>query len=385
MSFEKECCSLTEKPKSTVHSCITKQAEKPPQSLHASSSNTLAIVDVSKKEDSNINNEENDDDYLDSFPPGYRFCPLDEELVLYYLKKRVMNEPLPQNRIMEVNLYHHNPEKLAEQYKQYGEKEWYFFTPRDKKYRNGTRPNRAAGDGYWKATGADREVKFKGQVVGYRKALVFYRGKPPKGDKTNWIMHEYRVNDAPPCKRVYNDMRLDDWVLCRIYKKVDKSIRTRLKDEDRSPWIHNEDTNEFTTLDFDYNSVADSMDHSNSMGSFMHQYIPDESFTNFQYMATNDFPASLSYSKVDTQSLSTKYSNDRGQDDIWSVANLDFASQLDFYGVAYVEPLINLDNILSVDAPDKTSTNSANSNKASNSRTNSKMNGMNGMNGRGLM
>jgi hypothetical protein len=29
-----------------------------------------------------------------------------------------------------------------------------------------------------------------------KKALVFYRGKPPKGLKTNWIMHEYRLQDA---------------------------------------------------------------------------------------------------------------------------------------------------------------------------------------------
>lgn len=70
----------------------------------------------------------------------------------------------------------------------YGEKEWYFFSPRDRKYPKGSRPNRAAGSGYWKATGADKPIG----TMGIKKSLVFYAGKPPGGVKTNWIMHEYR-------------------------------------------------------------------------------------------------------------------------------------------------------------------------------------------------
>lgn len=87
----------------------------------------------------------------------------------------------------------------------FGEQEWYFFSPRDRKYPNGVRPNRAATSGYWKATGTDKPVLSSAgnQKVGVKKALVFYGGKPPKGVKTNWIMHEYRltdnkVNNKPP-------------------------------------------------------------------------------------------------------------------------------------------------------------------------------------------
>jgi hypothetical protein len=92
-----------------------------------------------------------------------------------------------------------------------GEKEWYFFSPRDRKYPNGSRPNRAAGTGYWKATGADKPVGSP-RPVAIKKALVFYAGKPPKGVKTNWIMHEYRLADvdrsAAARKKTNNALRV---------------------------------------------------------------------------------------------------------------------------------------------------------------------------------
>ncbi|KAK9210459.1 hypothetical protein WN944_002829 [Citrus x changshan-huyou] len=106
-----------------------------------------------------------------------------------------------------------------EKYKPFGENEWYFFTPRERKYKNGTRPNRAAGDGFWKATGADKPIKSDEVVVGFKKALVFYMGKPPRGDKTEWIMHEFRLEGPSRTRISGDDMKLDDWVLCKIYKK----------------------------------------------------------------------------------------------------------------------------------------------------------------------
>jgi hypothetical protein len=80
----------------------------------------------------------------------------------------------------------------------FGEDEWYFFTPRERKYPNGVRTNRAAGSGYWKATGTDRPILSRcgTRSVGVKKALVFYKGRPPKGVKTDWIMHEYRLHDT---------------------------------------------------------------------------------------------------------------------------------------------------------------------------------------------
>ncbi|KAI8025798.1 NAC domain-containing protein 1 [Camellia lanceoleosa] len=107
---------------------------------------------------------------------------------------------------------------VQENYKPYEEKEWYFFTPRDGKYKNGKRPNRAAGDGYWKVTCTNKTLRFMGADVGFRTALVFYKGIPPKGEKTDWIMHEYRLpNNHPKAPTVGNEMRAGYliWV-CRV-------------------------------------------------------------------------------------------------------------------------------------------------------------------------
>lgn len=74
-----------------------------------------------------------------------------------------------------------------------GETEWYYFCMRDKKYLIGLRANRTTEAGYWKATGKYREIIAENALIGLKKTLVFYKGRAPRGKKTNWFMHEYRL------------------------------------------------------------------------------------------------------------------------------------------------------------------------------------------------
>ncbi|MQL77924.1 hypothetical protein Taro_010340 [Colocasia esculenta] len=124
-------------------------------------------------------------------PPGFRFHPTDEELVVQYLRRKVFCCPLPAAIIPEIQLSGYDPWDLPGG----SEGERYFFSAREARHHKGGRPCRASASGYWKAVGRERRVVASGsdQVVGMKKTLAFYRGKAPGGSRTEWVMHEYRL------------------------------------------------------------------------------------------------------------------------------------------------------------------------------------------------
>lgn len=73
--------------------------------------------------------------------------------------------------------------------------EWFFFCPREKKYASGVRVKRATENGFWKTTGRDRPVHYDSRTVGMVKTLVFHMGHAPRGERTDWVIHEYRILD----------------------------------------------------------------------------------------------------------------------------------------------------------------------------------------------
>ncbi|KAL4203116.1 hypothetical protein AMTRI_Chr01g126300 [Amborella trichopoda] len=158
------------------------------------------------------------EEYMD-LPPGFRFHPTDEELITSYLIEKVMNGSFTARAIGEADLNKCEPWDLPWKAKM-GEKEWYVFCLRDRKYPTGLRTNRATEAGYWKATGKDKEI-YKGRktLVGMKKTLVFYKGRAPKGEKTNWVMHEYRLEGKYSYNNLSRTTTKDEWVVSRIFHK----------------------------------------------------------------------------------------------------------------------------------------------------------------------
>ncbi|KAH6777174.1 NAC domain containing protein 20 [Perilla frutescens var. frutescens] len=153
-----------------------------------------------------------------TLPPGFRFHPTDEELVAYYLDRKINGGIIELEVIPEVDLYKCEPWDLPDKsFLPSKDMEWYFYSPRDRKYPNGSRTNRATRSGYWKATGKDRAVQSQKRAVGMKKTLVYYRGRAPHGIRTDWVMHEYRLVESVSGSTA--STLKDSYALCRVFKK----------------------------------------------------------------------------------------------------------------------------------------------------------------------
>ncbi|KAH0458185.1 hypothetical protein IEQ34_013500 [Dendrobium chrysotoxum] len=171
-------------------------------------------------------------------PPGFRFHPTDEEIITHYLSEKIIDRSFSPIAIAEANFNDCEPWDLpivslssvisfmneftfhARKAKM-GEKEWFFFCQKDRKYPTGMRTNRATESGYWKATGKDKEIyKGKGVLVGMKKTLVFYIGRAPRGQKSNWVMHEYRLEGKHQQHFNLYKSREDEWVVYKVYHKT---------------------------------------------------------------------------------------------------------------------------------------------------------------------
>ncbi|RCV34894.1 hypothetical protein SETIT_7G195000v2 [Setaria italica] len=188
------------------------------------------------------------DDEKVKYPVGFRFKPTLQELVEFYLLPKLLDNPtVPNDAVIEADAYECDPEILTKRYEARGADEnWYFLSPRSRRYPGGDRPTRRTADnrGRWKpSTGQSKPGK--DAAAGHSKAkkvlkknlsvgayeftentLAYYVGDPRNETKTKWLMHELTVPDpekekdldSPTAEKPRDHMLLNKYVMCRIYK-----------------------------------------------------------------------------------------------------------------------------------------------------------------------
>lgn len=217
--------------------------------------------------------------------PGFRFSPTDEELISYYLKKKLEGSDECVELISEVEIWRHEPWDLPAKSVVQSDNEWFFFSPRGRKYPNGSQSKRATESGYWKATGKNRNVKSGSNVIGTKRTLVFHTGRAPEGQRTEWIMHEYCSCEKGP---------QESMVVCRLRKNKEFHTNDAPKKSRNQSTADNINNNAYSELE-NAESVREPCTGdscSNPCITSINSHLVEQIDSGFDYDQTIDIPSS---------------------------------------------------------------------------------------------
>ncbi|KAK4375529.1 hypothetical protein RND71_006206 [Anisodus tanguticus] len=231
----------------------------------------------------------------ENLPPGFRFHPSDEELITYYLSNKVSDFNFTARAIADVDLNKSEPwdvpgtlpissldsDKSICRKRQWEKRNGISLALKIASTQRAFELTSNRSRLLWKTTDKDKEIYRGGVLVGMKKTLVFYRGRASKGEKTNWVMHEYRLETKlgfKPSK--------EEWVACRVFhknstaKKPQPTSSSQQSDED----YHNCDTytltNEFGDID---------LPSLNGSNITLHNYTNDDNM-NMNLSSTSTLP-----------------------------------------------------------------------------------------------
>ncbi|KAM6567809.1 hypothetical protein CsatA_026937 [Cannabis sativa] len=306
--------------------------------------------------------------HLIDLPPGFRFHPTDEEIITYYLTEKVLNTNFIASAIADADLNKCEPWDLPKRAKM-GEKEWYFFCQRDRKYPTGMRTNRATESGYWKATGKDKEIYNKGNIknsllssssssssssstnlVGMKKTLVFYKGRAPKGEKSNWVMHEYRLEGKFSYYNLPKSAK-DEWVVCRVFHKNIGNNNNNIQKKIMNPnnnmmmMINNNNSNHHINhglLRINSLGVDDMLDCSNSLPPLTDDIPPPPYTTTTTTTNNNNYQNDTNFNQTTSNYYYTSFYS----------SNNPIIQNYDFNNNCKVEQFSNHDSMVSVSQDD---------------------------------
>ncbi|KMS96997.1 hypothetical protein BVRB_7g179460 [Beta vulgaris subsp. vulgaris] len=223
-----------------------------------------SISSCNKPENDTVSNSK----YFKTFPSGYRFEPLDQELILDYLVPKLKGHKLPRHLMHPVNLYDHDPEYLSANYEAQGPKTWYFFTSMNTSSRNRYRSSKNE-NGWWKLTGQTTTIKNDDdEVIGSRRKLFFNFYLPKEGgdDNTRWIVHEFEVQGKcklPQDQKNQTEEKMDH-VLCKLFKITTRSsTKSKGQKEEKSSPEKEQDIDLKSDCSVDLNANGNDNDNDN--------------------------------------------------------------------------------------------------------------------------
>ncbi|CAL0307447.1 unnamed protein product [Lupinus luteus] len=232
-----------------------------------------------------------------------------------------------------------------------GEKEWYFFCKRGRKYRNSIRPNRVTQSGFWKATGIDKPIYSSSSsssyvnnnnkedecVIGLKKSLVYYRGSAGKGTKTDWMMHEFRLPPLNNANTATNNPQSNDlqqeaevWTLCRILKRIPSYKKYTPSLKDSKPNQTNSSTSK--TCSFESDNTNPYLTFTNSVVIQQNETKPVIGHVDQRnHFFLTQPPTTLSYPTFWNQNVDDVLANENW-DDLRSVVQFAMDPSNDYYG-----------------------------------------------------
>ncbi|KAJ4897269.1 xylem NAC domain 1 [Raphanus sativus] len=155
-----------------------------------------------------------------NLPPGFRFFPTDEELVVHFLQRKASLLPCHPDVIPDLDIYPYDPWDLPG--KALGEgRQWYFYSRKTQE--------RVTSNGYWGSMGIDEPIFTSSthKKVGIKKYFTFYLGD----SQTNWIMQEYSLPDSSSSSKRSSKKSgrgssssshktdYSKWAICRVYEQ----------------------------------------------------------------------------------------------------------------------------------------------------------------------
>ncbi|CAK7348010.1 unnamed protein product [Dovyalis caffra] len=147
---------------------------------------------------------------------GFKFQPSPEELISNYLVPKSRGDPVKGVPMAVVNLCKNEPWELPDKaIIKLADQEWYFFCPRDLKYKNSKLANRKTKAGHWKSTCKIKPImaEHTKKKIGVMKTLTFYKTALPKAVRTEWMIYEFDLMASPTM------YKKGQYVICRLENK----------------------------------------------------------------------------------------------------------------------------------------------------------------------